>query len=79
MVHIIWTNVSSTLEKYKYIITKIGFKFMSIAFITSEYTYFSSKMVQCVSNIMTPILTRNSLKVNSIPSVRGRFLGGYTH
>ena len=73
------TTKGPTDNHYKYIITKIGFKFMSIAFITSEYTYFSSKMVQCVSNIMTPILTRNSLKVNSIPSVRGRFVGGYTH
>ena len=33
----------------------------------------SDRFIQCVSNMMTPILTRNSLKINSTPSVRRRF------
>ena len=35
------------------------------------YIYYT----QCVSNMVTPILTRNSLKVDSVPSLRGRFVG----
>ena len=36
---------------------------------------FSECMVQCVSNMMTSILTRNFPKVKSTPSLRGRFIG----
>ena len=36
------------------------------------------RVVQCDSNMMTPILIGNSLKINSTPSVRGLFVVVFT-
>ena len=44
----------------------------------SKKRYFH-RWIQCVSNMMTPIRIRNSLKINSTPSLRGNAYETPTH